>query len=77
MKMLPNYTLKELVKEDVEFMFYRKQELYYRTRHTGFVFIVPISDTGDAEFKSVDRGVFFMRWIRLQLASNNVEREEV
>lgn len=68
--MLPNYTLKELVKENVEFVKYRKGELFYRTVHTGFVFVVPVCDCGDAEFTVQDRGVFFMRWIREQLASN-------
>lgn len=75
MKMWPNYTLKELIKEDVEFLHYRKGYLYYRTAHTGFIFCVPTSDCGDAEFMAKDRGAFFMRWIRQQLASNNEGRE--
>lgn len=75
--MLPNYTLKELVKENVNFVQYRKGELFYRTSHTGFIFVVPVYDCGDAEFKAEDRGVFFMRWIRKQLDANNQGREHV
>lgn len=76
MKMLPNYTLKELVKENVEFVQYRKGELVYSTTHTGFVFVVPVSGCGDAEFKAQDRGVFFRRWIRKQLEANNQGKEQ-
>ncbi|WP_460237234.1 hypothetical protein [Aurantivibrio plasticivorans] len=52
----------------VFFSYYRKGELFYTTE-CGFEFPVPISDTGDGEFKNEDRAMLFMRWIRLQLAS--------
>lgn len=77
MKMLPNYTLKELIKENVIFEKYRKGELHYVTSHTGFKFVVPIEDCGDGEFLSHDKGTFFMRYIRKQLDSNNIGREAV
>lgn len=75
MKMLPNYTLKELVKEKVVFEYYRKGELHYVTQHTGFKFIVPISDCGDGEFLAEDKGTLFMRYIRKQLEANEDGRK--
>lgn len=56
-------TLVELVKESVTFQFYRDGSLYYKTE-SGFMFAVPISDTGTGTFKSSDKGLMFMRWIR-------------
>ncbi len=47
----------------VRFAFYRKNELWY-VCEDGFEFPVPISDTGDAEFKVEDKAMLFMRWIR-------------
>lgn len=76
MKYLVNYTVKELVKENVFFKFYRKGSLYYETQ-SGFVFEVPVEDCGDGEFKAQDRGIFFMRYIRKQLDANNVGQEEI
>lgn len=55
--------LKDCIKGNVTFLFYRKGYLYYSCEN-GFVFTVPVEDTGDAEFKSSDKGIFFMRWIR-------------
>lgn len=55
--------VKECVKGNVTFQFYRKGELFYKCDN-GFVFTVPISDTGDACFLNVEKGIFFMRWIR-------------
>lgn len=62
------YELKDCVKGDVVFRYYRKGELFYQCEN-GFVFRVPISDTGDASFNSTDRAMLFMRWIRKELAS--------
>ena len=73
MKMLPNYTLEELVKEKVIFEYYRKGELHYVTQHTGFKFVVPISDC--IEFLAEDNGTLFMWYIREQLAANEDGRK--
>jgi hypothetical protein len=56
-------TLKERVKGNVKFKYYRENELWYET-HDGFLFPVPINDTGNATFKDEDKGILFMRWIR-------------
>lgn len=55
--------VKECVKGNVTFQFYRKGELFYKCDN-GFVFTVPTSDAGDACFLNVEKGIFFMRWIR-------------
>ena len=61
-------TVKDMVKGDkkVHFLYYRSKELWYRT-DDGFVFPVPIDDTGDATFLNEDRAILFMRYIRKQL----------
>ncbi len=64
-------TLKERVKGSVKFKYFRDNALWYTT-DDGWVFPVPISDTGNdqggaATFLAVDRGVVYMRWIRKQM----------
>lgn len=57
-------TLKEMVAgKKVFFSHYKENELWYSTE-CGFKFPVPVSDTGNAEFKNEDKATFFMRWIR-------------
>lgn len=66
-------TLKSLVQnQDVHFQMYRKNELWYQT-DSGFLFPVPIADTGDGEFLKKDKAMFFMRYIRQHLA--NIQEE--
>jgi hypothetical protein len=59
--------IKDCIRGSVEFLYYRKGELYYRCEN-GFVFTVPVDDTGDASFNATDRAMLFMRWIRKELA---------
>lgn len=59
-------TLKELIKGEVHFQFYRKGELFYKT-DSGFEFRVPCEDCGDASFLAKDRAMLFMRYIRKEL----------
>ena len=65
-------TLKELVAGEVLFCEYRKGNLWYScTAQHGFIFPVPIEDTGDGIFKHKDKGIFFMRYIRKHLDTLN------
>ena len=61
------FDLKSAVKSPVVFVEYRKGILYYRAQD-GFgntlLFPVPIKDTGDATFSCMDKGIYFMRFIR-------------
>lgn len=61
-------TLKEMVSNNktVSFKYYRKGELWYSTE-CGFMFPVPISDTGDGTFADKDKAMLFMRYIRKQI----------
>ena len=59
-------TLKDYIKGETEFQFYRSGNLYYKTEN-GFIFGVPTSDTDDAIFLKKDKGIYFMRWIRKAL----------
>lgn len=70
-------TIKELIAETCIFRFYRKGELHYATSDTNFQFVVPITDCGDGEFQAVERGITMMRYIRKQLESNTIGREQV
>lgn len=69
-------TLKEMVSGNkvVNFEFYRKGELWYTTE-CGFIFPVPVDDTGEAAFKKQDKAMMFMRWISKQIKA--VEKESV
>ena len=74
-------TIKEIVKDNtVEFVRYRKGNLYYRviillnyeeypyiTYGETYEFPVPIEDCGDADFHSHDKAILFMRYIRKAL----------
>lgn len=69
------YDLKELVKGEVTFEFYRDHNLYYRTGNGVLVFPVPIDDIGNATFLFKDKGILFMRYIRKFLAVIEKEKE--
>jgi hypothetical protein len=60
--------IKEMVKDNkqVTFEFYRKGELWYKTTD-GFMFPVPVEDTGDGTFLKQDKAMIFMRYIRKQI----------
>ena len=58
--------IKEHIKGEVTFQYYRKGTLYYKTE-SGLVFPVPIDDTGDASFNAKDKAILFMRYIRKHL----------
>lgn len=68
--------LKDLIKETVSFSFYRKGELHYMTDDSGFNFVVPIEDCGDGQFRSVEKGMLMMRYIRKQLEANKQGLEQ-
>jgi hypothetical protein len=61
-------SIKDMVKDkrQVVFQFYRKGYLYYKTE-CGFIFPVPISDTGDGQFNAQDNAMLFMRYIRKEV----------
>lgn len=60
--------LKEHIKGKVRFTRFKQGHLYYETE-LGMEFPVPISEAGEAEFKSVDKAMLFMRYIRKHLAA--------
>lgn len=59
-------TVKDCVSGRVYFLRYQSRELWY-VCDNGFIFPVPIDDTGDAAFYVEDKGIMFMRWIRRHL----------
>lgn len=68
--------IKEMVKggKKVNFQYYRKGELWYRTEN-GFMFPVPISDTEDGTFLNEDKAMYFMKYIQKQI--KEVEKENL
>ena len=56
-------TIKDHVKGQVTFQFYRDGSLWYKT-DSGFQFPVPIEDIGNATFLATDKAILFMRYIR-------------
>lgn len=68
------YNIKEMVKDKtVFFVEYRKGELIYSTED-GFEFPVPIDEAGDGVFLLKDKAITFMRYIRMQIARIEKER---
>ena len=61
-------TLKDHIKGNVEFQYYRDGQLFYITE-TALVFPVPIEDTGKGTFLRTDKAMYFMRYIRKFLDS--------
>lgn len=69
-------SIKNMVKDkQVNFEYYRDNELWYTTE-CGFKFPVPIDDTGTGVFKSQDKAILFMRYIRKHLEKISKAREE-
>lgn len=68
--------IKTMVKDKVvRFKFYREGELFYETE-CGFIFPVPVADTGKATFLAEDRALLFMRYIRKHLKYLDAARAE-
>lgn len=55
--------IKDLIKnQTVKFECYKQGNLWYSVN--GFIFPVPVEDTGEGEFKREDKAIFYMRYIR-------------
>jgi hypothetical protein len=66
--------IKDLVKNNtVEFVEYRKGNLWYITKAYSFLFPVPIEDVGDATFLAEDSAMLFIRYIRKHLDALNLK----
>jgi hypothetical protein len=61
--------LKQLIKGNVEFQFYRDSQLWYKTEEGNFLFPVPIDDIGNATFARIEKGLLMMRYIRKYLSA--------
>lgn len=72
-----NLNIKEMVKDGkrVQFCHYKHGELFYKTE-CGFMFPVPISDTGDGVFLNEDKAMLFMRYIRKQIEAIKSANQE-
>lgn len=70
-------SVKEHVRDNqkVYFQFYRSGVLYYKTE-LGLIFEVPVTDCGDACFNREDRAMLFMRWIRKQIETIEMENND-
>jgi hypothetical protein len=58
---MTRYNLTELVKHPAHFAYYRDGVLYYTVN--GFVFGIPVSDTGTATLHDTEKGILLMRWL--------------
>ena len=73
------YDIKAMVKDGakVNFLYYRKGELWYETEINQFKFPVPIEDTGDGTFLVQDTAMMYMRYIRKHIQNINEEHERM
>lgn len=62
------YDIKDMVggTKLAHFKYFRTDELWYET-DSGFLFPVPLSDTGDTLFPAEDKAMIFMKWIKKQI----------
>lgn len=60
-------TVKDHVKGNSGFQFYRKGNLHYKTEDTGLEFRVPCDPTSDADFRCVEKSIFLMKFISKEL----------
>lgn len=67
-------SVKDMVKnsQQVEFVKFDNDQLWYKTE-SGFLFPVPVSDTGAAAFIPKDKAILFMRWIKKHLDAGHVD----
>lgn len=66
--------IKDYIKGEVTFKFYKDKSLWYETSNN-FLFPVPIEDIGNATFNASDKAMLFMRYIRKHLEI--IEKESV
>jgi len=64
--------LKDAVKDNATFQYYRDNALWYATSE-GKLFPVPIEDAGSATFNRIEKGMYLMRWMRKWNDSNGGE----
>ena len=58
--------LTDRVRENVVLVKYQAGVLWYKT-DDGYLFKVAVSETGTAAFLPIDKGIYFMRWIKAQM----------
>lgn len=70
--------IKEMVSNNkqVHFEFYQNANLNYKTEN-GFAFPVPTAEAGDAAVLAQDKAMFFMRYIRKELARDPAEQIDI
>jgi len=59
------YNIKDMVSEGkvARFVYYRDQALHYETE-SGFLFPVPVDETGSATYKREEKAMLLLRYIR-------------
>jgi hypothetical protein len=64
---------KDHIRDFCSFFQFRKGFLYYVTDDTGFIFRVPVEDTGDATFHNREKSLIMMRYIRKEIEAQNAD----
>ena len=59
-----NYKLKELILEKAVMRYVDKEDAWFITDKTGFLFPVPLNEIGDAVLHSTEKGITLMKWIK-------------
>lgn len=65
-------TIKDHVKGNVTFQYFRDNQLFYKT-DSGLLFPVPVEDTDKGTFLATDKAMMFMRYIRKHLDSTKTD----
>jgi hypothetical protein len=67
-----NLDLKDHIKGQAHFQYYRAGELWYKTE-AGLLFPVPIADVYDGTFNAEEKGIHMMRYIRKHIEALKTE----
>ena len=57
-------TIKDHIRGQSDFLYYRDGNLWFRTNDTNFDFPVPIDDLGNATVNKQEKSLIMMRYIR-------------
>jgi hypothetical protein len=69
--------LKELIRGECTFEYYKAGNLYYRTENGELLFPIAIEEIGNAKIEAREKGIVLMRYIRRHLQVSEKDTHEV
>ena len=72
-------TIKDIVggRNKAYFEYYQNNHLWYNVSKVDFSFPIPIEDCGNGEFKTEEKAITLMRWIRKHYAEVEKAKKDI